>query len=285
MFDPTQPAQQTRPTSRVAQPNKKCWTTHNWTEAHHWAQCYSLNNWIFHWCKVSSFHWSTLMQAGAQRRRRQRGHNSPGARKVPTMPQNVLQYSTFASEKPQVRTWGRQTCFLPRVPSNLVTPLDARYPGYYRSGLRIRFYIIVYLLFYTCIVKAYNTGLQQWCDWRGYNGANLPPNKLNEKIMPPFYLYFGVQYTFLVFSKLLFYAFFGSFWTVIFGWFRVSIQHIEIHIRINSYLQTFFWTLARGPLPWPVSLFQLYVSQPMAKTQWTQFCCKMWVGQLSVKPI
>ena len=31
-----------------------------------------------------------------------------------------LQYSTFASERTQVRTWGRQTCFLPRVPSNLV---------------------------------------------------------------------------------------------------------------------------------------------------------------------
>jgi len=33
-----------------------------------------------------------------------------------------LQYSTFASERLQVRTWWRQTCFLPRAPSNLVTP-------------------------------------------------------------------------------------------------------------------------------------------------------------------
>jgi len=31
--------------------------------------------------------------------------------------------STFASERPQVRTWGRQTCFLPVAPSNLITPL------------------------------------------------------------------------------------------------------------------------------------------------------------------
>jgi len=31
-------------------------------EAHHLAQCYSLNNWISHWCKVSSFQWTTLMQ-------------------------------------------------------------------------------------------------------------------------------------------------------------------------------------------------------------------------------
>ena len=38
----------------------------------------------------------------------------------------ILQYSKFAPEKYQVRTWGRQTCFLPRAPSNLVTPLHAR---------------------------------------------------------------------------------------------------------------------------------------------------------------
>jgi len=46
-----------------------------------------------------------------------------GARKVLTMPQ-VLQCSTFAFERPQVRTRGRQTCFLPRAPSNFVTPLE-----------------------------------------------------------------------------------------------------------------------------------------------------------------
>ena len=32
-----------------------------------------------------------------------------------------LQCSTFAFER--VRTWRRQTCFLPRAPSNLVMPL------------------------------------------------------------------------------------------------------------------------------------------------------------------
>ena len=36
----------------------------------------------------------------------------------------ILQYSTFVSGRPQVRKWGRQTCFLPRTPSNLVTPLS-----------------------------------------------------------------------------------------------------------------------------------------------------------------
>ena len=34
-----------------------------------------------------------------------------------------LQCSTLASERSQFRTWGGQTCFLPRAPSNLVTPL------------------------------------------------------------------------------------------------------------------------------------------------------------------
>ena len=37
----------------------------------------------------------------------------------------ILQYSTFASERPHFRTWGCQTCFLPQVQSNLVTPLSA----------------------------------------------------------------------------------------------------------------------------------------------------------------
>jgi len=47
-----------------------------------------------------------------------------GRRKVPTKSQ-VLS-STLASERSQVQTWGHQTCFLPRVPSNLVAPLPAK---------------------------------------------------------------------------------------------------------------------------------------------------------------
>jgi len=63
MFDLTQPAQQTRPTATsVARPSKKCWTVHNWADALHWAVLFVKNNWISHWCKVSSFHWTTLMQ-------------------------------------------------------------------------------------------------------------------------------------------------------------------------------------------------------------------------------
>jgi len=34
-----------------------------------------------------------------------------------------IQDSASASERPPVQTWGRQACFLPRAPPNLVTPL------------------------------------------------------------------------------------------------------------------------------------------------------------------
>jgi len=52
-----------------------------------------------------------------------------------------FQYSVFGSERSQVRTRGRQTCFLPRAPSNLVTSLHAPTPfakigqGYLRRDL------------------------------------------------------------------------------------------------------------------------------------------------------
>ena len=46
----------------------------------------------------------------------------PGRRKVITMSQE-LQCLTFASVRPQIRTKGRQTCFLPRAPSTFFAPL------------------------------------------------------------------------------------------------------------------------------------------------------------------
>ena len=58
-----------------------------------------------------------------------KGHNSRasdhsgGAEKSQQCHKYFLQYSTLASEIPPVRTWGRQTCFLPRAPSYCVTPL------------------------------------------------------------------------------------------------------------------------------------------------------------------
>jgi len=49
-----------------------------------------------------------------------------------------LQYSTFVSERSQVRIWGRQTCFLSRAPFNLVTPLCHRYGFCYKLLLTNR---------------------------------------------------------------------------------------------------------------------------------------------------
>jgi len=49
------------------------------------------------------------------------GIDCVGRRKVPTMSQLLLQHSKFTSKRVQVRKW--RTCFLPRAPSNLVTPL------------------------------------------------------------------------------------------------------------------------------------------------------------------
>ena len=43
---------------------------------------------------------------------------------------HFFQNTTFASERRQVRTWGRQTCFLPQAPSNLVTPLHNAHHDY-----------------------------------------------------------------------------------------------------------------------------------------------------------
>ena len=66
--------------------------------------------------KFNGFH-------GHLKRRVRRGAQFPGRWKARIMLQVLLQYSTFASEGPQVRTWGGQTCFLPRAPHSFVTPL------------------------------------------------------------------------------------------------------------------------------------------------------------------
>ena len=46
-----------------------------------------------------------------------------GAEKSQQCHKYFLQYSKFASERTQFRSWGRQTCFLPRTPSNHIIPL------------------------------------------------------------------------------------------------------------------------------------------------------------------
>ena len=54
---------------------------------------------------------------------------SGGAEKSQQFHNYFLQYSKFLSERPQVRTWECQTCFLPRAQSKLVTPLDTPGPA------------------------------------------------------------------------------------------------------------------------------------------------------------
>ena len=57
------------------------------------------------------------------------------AEKVQQCRKYFLQYSTFVFERLPVRTWGRQTCFLPRAPSNLVTHLEAKTLCLYKEQL------------------------------------------------------------------------------------------------------------------------------------------------------
>ena len=53
------------------------------------------------------------------------GGTMPRAVKSPNNVANTFfNTCTFTPKRPQVRTWRRQTCFLPRAPSKLVTPLD-----------------------------------------------------------------------------------------------------------------------------------------------------------------
>jgi len=71
-----------------------------------------------------------------------------GAEKSQQCHKYFLQYSKFSFERTPVRPRGRQICFLPRAPSNLVTPLTsvkplaASYflvygPGVTRSDFRV----------------------------------------------------------------------------------------------------------------------------------------------------
>jgi len=64
---------------------------------------------------------------GAPNRCGERQMTAEGAEKSQQYHKYFLHYSTFASERPPVQTWGRQTCFLPRAPFNLVTPLEQRF--------------------------------------------------------------------------------------------------------------------------------------------------------------
>jgi len=94
------------------------------------------------------------------------GENYCGKRrKVPTMSQVLFQCSIFASERPQVRTWGRQTCFLPRAPSNLVTLLAS-------SNACWRYVCILALHHWTSMSSEYLWWLCWWTRNRLYLHQN-----------------------------------------------------------------------------------------------------------------
>ena len=194
LFDPTQPAQQRRPTTSVARPNKKCWTAHNCAEAHHWAQYYSLNNWISLCCNVSSFHWTTLMQA------------APSPRVVGGLaPQKI-------SKPPQIETQNtiNQLSFCQL--------LECQAPPYKRKAPLLktfwrRFWMQDTLLDITGAGYEYDfvwlhTGysiLVQWKDTTQvyYNGVTdvetrVRTSRWQAKCInwAPFCLYFGIQYSF-----------------------------------------------------------------------------------------
>jgi len=63
------------------------------------------------------------------------------------------------------------------------------------------------------LVTPLNTGLQQWCNWRGCKNANLPSCQAKCKTRPSFSLYLDIQYSFDFQKVFVFcvYLFFGLF--------------------------------------------------------------------------
>jgi len=76
----------------------------------------------------------------------------------------ILQCSKFVSERSQVRTWGRQTCFLPLVPFNLVTP---QYKGVRKGvvGVNPPLSLMLYNNFIICAREIKST----YCKYHGMN--------------------------------------------------------------------------------------------------------------------
>jgi len=64
---------------------------------------------------------------------------------------------------------------------------------------------------------------------------------------------YSVFFWFSVCCFCVFRKFFGLLFSCDFGFY-----YIEIHIRIHFHVWIFFWMLVRGPLRWPVGLFQLH---------------------------
>jgi len=76
-------------------------------------------------CVLSSKRYSQRSNEGVARGAQFPGRRmaAGGAKESHKRHKYILQYSEFASERPQFRTRWHQTCFLPRAPSDVVTPL------------------------------------------------------------------------------------------------------------------------------------------------------------------
>jgi len=75
-----------------------------------------------HWAQGRNDGWGKGAQLPGRRIIMGVPNHCGGAEKSQQFHNYFLQYSKFPSERPHVRTWGRQTCFLPRTQSNLVHP-------------------------------------------------------------------------------------------------------------------------------------------------------------------
>jgi len=60
---------------------------------------------------------------GSKRAQCPRNRSDGGTEKSQQCRKYFLQYSTFTLKRPYVRTWGRQSCSLPQIPSNRGTTL------------------------------------------------------------------------------------------------------------------------------------------------------------------
>jgi len=91
------------------------------------------------WGKEGRITWAPNHYGGSESLRGAR-NDCEGVKKAQQCHRYFLQNNTFAPERPQVRTWGHRTCFLPRVPSTLVTPLGpkVRDPFWWNRSNRLK---------------------------------------------------------------------------------------------------------------------------------------------------
>jgi len=135
---------------------------------------------------------------------------------------------------------------------------EARYIGYERRTLRIRFYMIVHLekwLFHSWSERIQHT-LQWWCNYWGFECANLHPCQHNLKNRA-LSLYFGIAYFFSFHLVVVFLPF-----SEVFGLFSgdFGFQYRNVHpaaLSIFIFLSLGKW----APLRWPMSLLQLRFPQ------------------------